>query len=261
MVVAIWATTTYRLPYFSRKELLLGLTIHYGLSSDLSKPNDIRQLVETVRQIALDMPFKEVSEIIEFSGDDPSPEDDTASWLRIQAEGKVEIKGCYYRVPPRHCIAVSISPGKGCEAANIGFCKYPAYLSVSGKRIATKLRGWSWHSFCKTQYASDPRCGGVQHFLRCHLGVIRLLDFINATSLAKVEVNDEGGYWDQRDIKALTQEVGEWNEFMAGFTNEIRKSCGEELVSAITSFPNFEHLEAKGLDRLAKLRRGKDSPY
>ena len=39
-----------------------------------------------------------------------------------------------------------------------------------------KLKGWSWLSFCKTHYASDPRCGGLPNFLRCHLGVVALLD-------------------------------------------------------------------------------------
>lgn len=105
--------------------------------------------------------------------------------------------------------------------------------------------------------ASDPRCGSVQHFLRCHLGVMKILDFIKATGLDQAEVSDEGGYWDQRDVKALVQELGEWNEFIASFADELRVAIGRELEAAITSFPNFEHLEAKGLDRLKKLRKDK----
>jgi hypothetical protein len=237
----------------------MGLTIHYGLFSDLSKPKKIRQLVEAIRQFALDLPFENVGEIIEFSGDDPSPENDAARWLRIQSEAYVEANGCHYLVPPKHAFAFSIWPGEGCEPANFGFCRHPAYLSVEGQRIATKRKGWTWHSCCKTQYASDPNSGGVQHFIRCHLGVISILDFINATKLARVEVSDEGDYWKQRDVKALVQEVGQWNELIAGFTNELRQAIGPELESAITNFPNFEHLEAKGLERLAKLRRGKES--
>lgn len=235
----------------------MGLTIHYGLTTDLSKPNDVRLLVEAVRQFALDLPFESVSEIIEFNGDDAEPEDETARWLRIQSESHVEVGNFHYRVPPKHCIAFSTWPGEGCEAANFGFCKYPAFITVEGKRIATKRKGWSWSSFCKTQYASDPQLGGVKHFLRCHLGVIKILDFIKAMELANVEVSDEGGYFDQRDVKALVQEVGQWNEFIAGFTGELRDAIGPELESAITSFPNFEHLEARGLARLEKLRREK----
>ena len=33
--------------------------------------------------------------------------------------------------------------------------------------LKTGLSGWRWSSFCKTQYASNPQCGGVPHFLRC----------------------------------------------------------------------------------------------
>jgi len=235
----------------------VGLTIHYSLTTDLTTPNQVRQLVEAVRQLALDLPFEHVSEIIEFSGDNAESEDDTARWLRIQSEAHVEVGQYYHRLPPKNCIAFSTWPGQGCEAANFGFCKYPAYITVEGKRIATKRKGWTWSSFCKTQYASDPRCGGVRHFLRCHLGVIKILDFFKATSLATVEVSDEGGYWEQRDVKALVQEVGEWNEFIAAFTGELRDAVGPDLEAAITSFPNFEHLEARGLERLTKLRREK----
>lgn len=235
----------------------MALTIHYSLTTDLTKPKDVRQLVEAVRQFALDLPFESVSDIIEFNGDEPEAEDDTARWLRIQSESHVEVGQYHYQVPPTHCITFSTWPGQGCEAANFGFCKYPAFINVEGKRIATKRKGWSWSSFCKTQYASDPQLGGVQHFLRCHLGIIRILEFIKATELATVEVSDEGGYWEQRDVKALVQEVGEWNEFIAGFTGQLREAIGPELEAAITNSPNFEHLEAKGLARLEKLRRDK----
>jgi hypothetical protein len=235
----------------------MGLTIHYSLTTSLNKPKEIWQLVEAVRQFALDLPFESVSEIIEFNGDEPESEDDTARWLRIQSESHVEVGQYHHRVPPKHCIAFSTLPGQGCEAANFGFCKYPTFIMAEGRRVPTKRKGWAWSSFCKTQYASDPQLGGVQHFLRCHLGVIRVLDFLKATGLAQIEVSDEGGYWDQRDVKALVQEVGEWNEFIAGFTGELKDAVGPQLEAAITSFPNFEHLEARGLARLEKLRRDK----
>jgi hypothetical protein len=59
---------------------------------------------------------------------------------------------------------------------------------------------WSWRSFCKTQYASNPQLGGVQGFLRCHLSVIRLLDAAQELGILG-EVNDEGGYWERRDAR------------------------------------------------------------
>jgi hypothetical protein len=124
------------------------------------------------------------------------------------------------------------------------------------KRTATRLSGWRWSGFCKTQYASDPKAGGVENFLRCHLSVVKMLDFIKQTGLVTVEVKDEGDYWKKRSLEALAKEVGEWNELVAGVVSDFRSVAeGKTIDAPITGFPNFEHLEAKGLERLAELRR------
>ena len=52
-------------------------------------------------------------------------------------------------------------------------------------------------------------------------------------------------------MKALVQEVGEWNEMLAttfGAMNDMLKASGSELTleSPISAFPNFESLEFKG---------------
>jgi hypothetical protein len=231
----------------------MGLTIHYSLSTDLKKPKEVRQLIETIRQFALDLPFKQVGELNEFA-DPHNSGDEVERWIRLQAEGHVETTGYYYRVPARRSFAFSTWPGQGSEAANFGFSLYPGFLHPQvGKRIATKLRGWQWSSFCKTQYASNPQYGGVPNFVRSHLLVVKVLDFIKQTGLVNVEVSDEGGYWEQRDLKALVQEVGDWSELLAGFTKELRKSANG-LEAAITQFPNFDQLAAKHLEQLAELR-------
>ncbi len=235
----------------------MGLTVHYSLTTGLSTPKQIRELLEGIRQFALDLPFESVGEIVQFEGDDNHANDEAGRWLRIQAEGDVEINGRHYRVPPKHCAAFWTWPGQGCEAANFGFCLYPAFIGEKGNRVATKLKGWCWSSFCKTQYASSPECGGIQHFLRCHLLVVKMLDFIKATGLVQVEVSDEGHYWQHRSVEALAKEVGSWNEFLAAFTGELKEAAGtngQAIEAAITRFPNYEHLEAKGLERLARLR-------
>jgi hypothetical protein len=36
----------------------------------------------------------------------------------------------------------------------------------------TRRRGYySWHSFCKTQYAGNPKLGGEANFLKAHLSL------------------------------------------------------------------------------------------
>jgi hypothetical protein len=138
------------------------------------------------------------------------------------------------------------------------------------RKIKTRLSGWRFSTFCKTQYASDERCGGVPNFVRCHLCVIHLLDRIAELPTMKVSMDDEGKYgrsyytddpWARKrvytwhdgkyDVKALVQEVGEWNEMVAatfGALNDALKS-GDSSVrveAPITSFPDFERLEFKG---------------
>lgn len=242
----------------------MGLTIHYKLATKLTSPRDVRQLVETMRQFALDLPFQEVSDIKEFKGEDieDGSRDDPDRWLKIQAGAYLEADRRVYTVTPKHIIAFETQPGEGSEPANFGFCKFPAFIpGHEGKRVATKLSGWRWKSFCKTQYASDPKCGGVENFLRCHLSIVKLLDFIQKSELVTVEVSDEGRYWEDRNLEALVKEIGDWNVFIAGMTSVIRSQAeGMTVEAPITGFPNFEHLEAKGLDMLADLHRRLKKP-
>lgn len=226
----------------------MGLTIHYQLQSANRSPVKARQLVEQLRQKALDLPFKEVGEIVEISGDtadyDKLDKDDPNRWLLIQAGQYVVRDGRHYRITPTQVIAFSTLPGDGSEEANFGLAVYPKTIEVDGKKLRTNLGNWSWSSFCKTQYASNPECGGVENFLRCHLAVVKLLDAAAEIGILK-EVSDEGDYWGKRDIKALAAEVGDWNTMIAGWAGRLKDSFGDGVISEIAKFPNFEHLEAE----------------
>lgn len=240
----------------------MGLTIHYGLEADVTRPDQARRLVEQLRQKALDLPFKEVGEIVDVSGEaadfDRRGPDDPDGWLLIQAGRYVVRDDKHFRVSPRRLIAFSTWPGEGAEEANFGLAVYPKTIQVDGQRLRTCLRDWSWASFCKTQYASNPECGGAENFLRCHLAIVKLLDHASELGLLK-DVSDEGGYWEHRDVEALAKEVGEWNGMLAAFAGRLKDSIGEGAAvdSEIAKFPNFEHLEAKGaaqLDQRSKSR-------
>jgi len=238
----------------------MGLTIHYRMTTELTNPMDVRKLVATIRQHALDLPFTEVGEVKEFVGAETNfrSGDEEDRWLKIQSSGYVAAGRGMLAVAPLHVIALPTWPGEGCEPANFGFCKYPAFFPspTNGKRVPTMLSGWCWSGFCKTQYASDPKAGGVENFLRCHLCVVKMLDFIKQTGLVTVDVKDEGKYWNTRNLMALGKEVGEWNDLVAGMVSEFRTEAeGKGIEAPITGFPSFEHLEAKGLERLAELRR------
>ena len=236
----------------------MGLTVHYSLYAEGHSPSQVRDKLAQLRSRALDLPFVRVDEIVEVSGSacnfQQYAQDHPLRWLLIQAEQYLSdprYEGYSYSVAPLHVIAFSTWPGAGCEEANFGLCQYRQVIQVDTpgqpgrkRRIRTGLSGWRWSSFCKTQYASNPDCGGVGNFLRCHLAVIKMLD--QAQSLGLLDhVSDEGGYWDKRDLRGLAEEVGVWNEMVAGLAGQLADWFGKDVVSAIANFPTFEHLEAK----------------
>jgi hypothetical protein len=229
----------------------VGLTIHYSLQTSLTEPREVEALVRSLHQTAGRLPFRRVGSVKEFrdreADFEQSGRDDPDRWLKIQAHRCLEVGDRSVSVKPRHIIAFTVEPGAGCEPANFGFCQFPRHVDVAvrgtpARRYATGLAGWSWGSFCKTQYASDSNCGGVENFLKCHVGLIRLLDFAAAMAGMTVEVDDEAHFWDRRDPKELVNKVGDWNEFVAacaGTIKDLAEREGVAVESVIAGFPSF----------------------
>ena len=233
----------------------MGLTIHYTLRSKCRSASSVLLKVEALRQRALDLPFQHVGHLIEIQGEacdfEARSAHDPQRWLLIQATEHVSSGDYSYSVPPSHVIAFVTTPGNGCEPANFGLCRYPATVSDQrGGQVRTGLTGWRWRSFCKTQCASNPKYGGIQNFLRCHLSVIRLLDHAKELGLLD-EVSDEGDYFEKRQMGTLAREVVDWNEMIAAFVGQVDDWVGnrESAKSEIQKFPDFEHLEARGRNR------------
>jgi hypothetical protein len=226
----------------------MGLTIHYELNAADASPKQARHLVEQLRQAALDLAMTEVGEAVEFSGaacNFQNAEHGSFRWILVQARRMISVGEEYHLVVPNHLFAFSSRPGEDCEAANFGLACYPATIESKNGAIATGLSGWSWHSFCKTQYASRPDVGGIANFVRCHLTVIRLLDHAKTMGILEA-VKDESHYWENRDVKALVETVGEWNRQIAGMVGQYKDRLGGIIAAPIAKFPNFEHLEAEG---------------
>jgi hypothetical protein len=227
----------------------MGLTIHYSLRAKAStKPVAAKALLEELRKAALDLPVAEVSEVREFTPKDF--ENDTRdypdkewAWALCQAGTYVDIGGGRsVDVNPESGFMLRVWPGEGCEEANFGLFRYPKSVVSNGTGYAVKQPGWSWASFCKTQYANEK---GNENFLRCHLSVIRLLDVCKKIGILK-SANDEGLYWDKRDVPALVKEIGEWDSMIATFGGALKDATGGNIVAPIFSYTNFENLEAKG---------------
>jgi hypothetical protein len=244
----------------------MGLTIHYSLKAQGDQA-EARTLINALHQSAQDLPFKELGEVFELSAEQcdysKRDRDDPLRWLLVQSEAKIELKQRQqdseeqtsferHRVRPVHLMAFATWPGEGCEEANFGLCQYPALIGIETGRFDTGLTGWQWSSFCKTQYASDPGCGGLANFLQCHLSIIAMLD--KAKELGCLaSVNDESDFWQQRDLEQLARKVGSWNEMVAALAGKLRDLAGSaptSVESPIAAYPNFEQLEAAGQRRL-----------
>jgi hypothetical protein len=131
----------------------------------------------------------------------------------------------------------------------------------------TRRRGYySWHSFCKTQYAGNPKLGGEANFLRAHLSLIELLDQLRASGV-NVRIRDDSRYTKHRDVNRLLRSLRDWNAIVANFAGNFSDALGEvsgTVIAPIKDRPDFEHLEAKGIGVLRKIaarqrRRKKDS--
>jgi len=312
----------------------MGLTIHYRLQSKHDDADQVEQTVYQMRQLALDLPFEQVGDIINLTGvqcdtearrtemQNGDEKNESLFWLLIQAGQHVTCpwnKRISRTINPTQIIAFDTWPGPGCEAANFGLCQYPAEVEweynpeddqrfqsapkegfgwhrfdwkkwrrhckrtraftgspaayTEMRKVPTKLVGWRWQSFCKTQYASDPTCGGIPNFLRSHISVITLLDRMAQLPGLKVTVDDEGRYgastysddWQEAHAAGrrptyrrhkgkynpalLAQEVGEWNTMIAGMTGALNDALAGSCMDGeapIMSFPDFEQLEFKG---------------
>jgi len=217
----------------------MGLTIHYDLRFGAAKTLVVSRLIKRLHAAARDLPFDQVEPIVEFQLS-PNVSPPQFPCGLFHADGHAPVGRSGIERPLKSLAAFRVLPGPGCESAEFGLARF------------TRQRSWSWHAFCKTQYASDTRAGGVENFLRCHLSVVRLLDRAGQLGF-DVSVADEGGYWKHRDRNKLVLELVEYNQLIAGLGGQFKDAVGDNVTSPIFGFPNFEHLEARG--RTARKRK------
>ena len=258
----------------------MGLTIYYDWKTKLNAPA-ARRLIKRFRTLATRLPFDDVTEIYE---QDP-PDEQTLYELydhpfrqgglyvtRRRADGEQET----VHVPPLHAVFFHVHV-HGAESASIGLASHPPVVlhrediiernqdgsefgRICGQgdpiEFPTRRRGYySWHSFCKTQYAGNPKLGGEPNFLKAHLSLIELLDQIKAAGV-QVRIRDDSRYAKHRDVNRLLRDLRRWDAVVANIVGKFSDALGDNsdsLVAPIKDRPDFEHLEAKGIRILRKL--------
>ena len=121
----------------------MGLTIHYGLTSRTRSTAKAKNLVERMRQLALDLPFESVDEQVQQLGPDvcQQPLDDLRQDDRLFSavlDGCKHVPIPWHRkqsgsisVQPLEIFSFWTVPGPGSEWASFGLARYPAEIEVT----------------------------------------------------------------------------------------------------------------------------------
>jgi hypothetical protein len=258
----------------------MGLTIYYDWKTK-SDVKSARRSIARFHTMASKLPFDHVSEIFEQDPPDGKSEFELYDGShplgqlylpRVRTDGEKET----VRVPALHALFFVVRV-EGAESASIGLASHPPVVQhrediiernedgsecqrLIGQgdpvEFPTRRRGYySWHSFCKTQYAGNPKLGGEANFLKAHLSLVELLDQIRATGV-KVRMRDDTRYARHRDVNRLLRSLRDWDAVIAKFVGSLGDALGDDsksVIAPIKDRPDFEHLEAKGTDVLKKI--------
>lgn len=233
----------------------MGLHICYefALPAQTSRAQ-VLALLEELRSKSEGLPFDEITEIREFGGAAcetvPGKESWSDPWVLFRVGALARAlresgENCDVLVAPNYAAGFLVLPGRRCEPAAFGFSHSPTGARVKGDTLPIRHPGWHWHYCCKTQYASVV---SEAHLLRCHLGLIAVLDVARELGI-EVTVRDETGYDEHRDEQKLLENVQAANRLIAGIAGrmaDLLDSSNVKAVAPIFEHPSFEHLEGEG---------------
>ena len=207
----------------------MGLSIHYTLTLPAAaKREAVERSVEALRRACAPLP-------LDFAADAIASDDGTCEWGAVaipQGRGRVRTMAM---IEPRQAVYFAARPGAGCEPVFLGVARHPENPTTRGR--------WYGQWACKTQYASSPQHGGLDHFVRCHLAVIAMLDEAKRLEFG-LKVSDEGGYWTSRRLPRLLATLDRYNRVIARLAGRMKDTFKGSFVAPITKRPDFEHLEA-----------------
>lgn len=228
----------------------MGVTIHYKLRAPLGTDKArAREIVTQLRRRALRYRTAgRVDAVLPLGVDERALRWGCTMIPSFPIPGLPTWKG-ELEFEPLEGFVLFVRPGKNCETFALGLCRFPLTVRANGWLRRTGLTGWRWEGFCKTQYAS---LHGWEHFRRCHLAVLDLLDEARRLG-CRVTITDEGEYWPRRNEAKLRRNVEQMNcaiAAAAGAMKDHDKATGSESVqSPVFAHPQFEHLEAQGAAR------------
>ncbi len=229
----------------------MSLSLHFRLSLDVASEAKVCRLLIALRKEAIRLGYQRASGLRQLPASAPSTSCDTWSSFTVEARALVrdpDRPDVCHEVEPLLAIGFRAWPAFGDTHASLALCSYPATIvRPDGSSFPTRLPPWCWRSSCKTEAANDAEYGGVVNFVRCHLGVVALLDAAVRIGF-RVEVVDDAEYWEKRDVLALAGHAKEHGSLMAIFAATMYGLSRDhgDLLEAIG-------LEDSGLSKVFKL--------
>jgi hypothetical protein len=210
----------------------MGLTIHYKVEFQ-GTARQLQTKLQQIKSACLDLPFEEVGQVkcvkitpdhikifkwlqgmLSYPNngrDNLKMRDLIMDMLGVQTQQMIELgiwhdegNRSWQEYEPTTIVSLALWPGEGCESCDLNFYK-------RGKVFVC-------HSFCKTQYAT--------RFVDCHLLVIKLLDMLKEAGF-KLNVNDEGNYWETRDLEVLAKNINDYTVLLGSVFGCLKQICRE----------------------------------
>ena len=110
------------------------LTISYLLSHPPAPPQAIRDIIEKLRQRAIDLGFLQVSDLVCLTTEEDILASDYGN-RAIRPEAVVYFSGALF----------------DSESAEIGLCKMPVEIEVGGAKIPYGVADWTWNAVVRTR--------------------------------------------------------------------------------------------------------------
>jgi len=221
----------------------MGLAISYELALADASPEEARRRIVALHEAAARLDLPELGPLIELQGEGICRTDgDDPLFCVKHGAMTVDDYGAFFQdreaIPScRQLVGFATFPGEGSHRCSFGLATH-----------AESSQQWQWYDFCKTQYASSPEYGGMDHFIRCHQRVVALLDLCEELGIL-ANACDPSGYREHRNREELVSCVSRYNVFTAvaigGFKDAL-EPLGYKAEAPILERADFEHLEAQG---------------
>ena len=184
----------------------MGLTIHY--SARIKNLNLLPQFVAEVADICQTMGWEneEVDTFVEM-------EDEGVTFKPpLDDDKNIHLRGIYFT--PTGCESVIFTfLSSGWTSSPINLMCAKSFQNIGKNRLFKGLTPLVYMIHTKTQY------GGID----VHIALVHLFKYLEKKYFNKMDVGDEGGYWESGDKTILQERFDEYTQLISSFKSALEK--------------------------------------